>query len=633
MNIRSGWRLVSAKLLVAGVAALPLAYVQLGAAGATAGADGAPPTFNKDVAPILNEKCVSCHRPGAIGPMALTSYEKVRPWARTIKARVTKGEMPPWSADRRFGEFKDDWSLSQQQIDVITAWVDGGALAGEGTAPAPPNLPEGGWRVFNGRPPDVILEMPMEFQVPAEGQVSVFRLWDKNPFKEDVFVEALQMQTTNPAVMHHNAFYGKKLPEGTTLKRGIGWKNGPELSFIPTYPDGSIVSVFAGSGGRLVGAAGLEPLKPGDRVPIESKVPLPTEEDDERLLFGLPGSDYTEFPEGSAKRIQASNALVWEVHYSPSGKPETVRERIGLWLAKKPNPREVRVIRNGREQHIIEGHEIGHASNLPPIPPGAADWKITAIQPFTEAARVVSMQPHMHLRGKDMTYVATYPDGREEVLLSVPRYDFNWQLTYIPSKPLHLPAGTVLKTVGHYDNSIRNRKNPQPNRPALWTEQTWDEMYNAWTELLYDQETTRVETTSARNARAQAAATKNPITVVVGCAVPGADPLRWTITTGDAGSRPEPSETRAARSFTFSRRNSAPDAANAQEGSDSFELIGVSDFVSPERSLANPIRKQLYPLERVNTTGALVAGQRVRVEGCLHPRESCPDQSDIGGDA
>ena len=99
------------------------------------------------------------------------------------------------------------------------------------------------------------------------------------------------------------------------------------------------------------------------------------------------------------------------------------------------------------------------------------------------------MQPHMHLRGKDMTYVAKYPDGHEEILLSVPKYDFNWQNTYIPTKPIKLPAGTVLETVGHYDNSVRNRFNPMPNRPALWSEQTWDEMYNAWTEITYDSET------------------------------------------------------------------------------------------------------------------------------------------------
>ena len=159
-----------------------------------------------------------------------------------------------------------------------------------------------------------------------------------------------------------------------------------------------------------------------------------TEEDDERLMFYLPGADFQQFAPGSAKRIRASNALMWEVHYSPDGKPEKDRERIGLWLAPKDKvQKEVHIIRNGSGQHIIENDEVGSIANLPPIPPGAADWKITAIQPFTQDVTLNTMQPHMHLRGKDMTYIAKYPDGHEEILLSVPKYDFNWQNTYIPN--------------------------------------------------------------------------------------------------------------------------------------------------------------------------------------------------------
>ena len=136
---------------------------------------------------------------------------------------------------------------------------------------------------------------------------------------------------------------------------------------------------------------------------------------------------------------------MWEVHYSPDGKPETDRERIGLWFAPKEKvQKEVHIIRNGSGQHIIENEEVGSTQNLPPIPPGAADWKITAIQPFTtQDVTLNTMQPHMHLRGRDMTYVAKYPDGHEEILLSVPKYDFNWQNTCIPKQPYKLPAGTA----------------------------------------------------------------------------------------------------------------------------------------------------------------------------------------------
>lgn len=610
----------------------------------------AAPTFNVDVAPIIYSKCATCHRPGAAGSMSLTSYAEVRPWARSIKARVTRHEMPPWSADPRFGHYQNDSSLSDDQIDTIVRWVDGGMRQGEGAAPAVPKFPDGGWRTVNGRPPDVILEMPTHYELPAEGQVPIFRVWDKNPFKEDVFIEALQIRPTNPAVTHHSALYGRKLPKGTTLQKKVAWPGGPVLSFIPTYPDGSIVDVLSGLGGNLSrnltenGAAGNGDVasrfaaKSGEEVPVINKTRDATEEDDERLMFYLPGADFQQFAPGSAKRIRASNALMWEVHYSPDGKPETDVERIGLWFAPKDKvQKQVHILRNGSGQHIIENEEVGSTANLPPIPPGAADWKITAIQPFTQDVTVNTMQPHMHLRGHDMTYIAKYPDGHEEVLLSVPKYDFNWQNTYIPKAPYKLPAGTVLETVGHYDNSVRNRMNPMPNRPALWSEQTWDEMYNAWTEITYDAETNpNLNTTEFRKAQ-QEASKNNPITTVVGCVAPTSAVSTWRMTNASKLATPAQTETPArtgtpARAGTPAQSGAAAarathnvtkdekDAAAKQApGSDTFELIGVADFVSPEQALAFATRKALYPVERVNSTGALAPNRRVAAKGVWIP--------------
>jgi hypothetical protein len=598
--------------------ALAGAATVIGAAHLTmsASAQQSPtPTFNKDIAPVIYEKCATCHRPGAVGAMSLTSYREVRPWARSIKARVTKREMPPWSADPRFGHYLNDISLSDAQVGLIAAWVDGGMPEGSGPAPALPHYPDGGWRLIDGRGPDVILEMPMTYELPAEGQIPVFRVWDKNPFKEDIFIQALQIRPSNPSVTHHSALYGRELPKGTTLKENFGWKNGPMLKFIPTYDDGSIVNILTGSGGGSIeGVEGKAEVKAGDRVPVINKTRQPGEEDDERLMFYLPGSDFQVFPEGSAKRIKAGNALMWEVHYSPNGTPTTDVERIGLWLAKPSEvKREVHVIRNGSGQHIIEDKEVGSVTNLPPIPPHASDWKITAIQPFTEDVTLASMQPHMHLRGKDMTYVATYPDGHEEILLSVPKYDFNWQNTYMPTKAVQLPAGTVLKTVGHYDNSVANKMNPQPFRPALWSEQTWDEMYNAWTEITYDGESIALTKASERRERAQEAATSNPITAVVGCVAPN-DALHWTMTSG--AKLAAPAGARPAHNLTKDEKAAAETLA---AGSETYTLVGVSDFVTPEQSLQNPVRKSLYPVQRVNATGALQPGRRVAAKGVLIP--------------
>jgi len=622
----------------------------------------AAPTFNADVAPILFEKCATCHRPGAGGPMSLTSFKEVRPWARSIKARVTKREMPPWSADPRWGHYTNDTSLTQKQIDTIAAWVDGGMAEGSGSAPAMPKYDDGGWRLVNGRPPDVILEMPTEYQLPAEGQVPIFRVWDKNPFKEDVFIEALQIRPTNRQVTHHSALYGRKLPEGTTLQKQVAWPGGPELSFIPTYEDGSIVNVLSGLGGNLSsnlrenGEAngsqieGRFNVKPGDKIPVINKSRQPTEEDDERLMFYLPGADFQQFAPGSAKRIRASNALMWEVHYSPDGKPETDRERIGLWFAPKDKvQKEVHIIRNGSGQHLIENEEVGNTANLPPIPAGAADWKITAIQPFTQDVTLNTMQPHMHLRGKDMTYVAKYPDGHEEILLSVPKYDFNWQNTYIPNQPYKLPAGTVLETVGHYDNSVRNRVNPMPNRPALWSEQTWDEMYNAWTEITYDSETNPNLNSSEFRKAQQEASKDHPITTVIGCAAPTSSFRVWTMSNASklaplppkenpnrqgqgqgqaqgqaqgqqaaaaAAESPELAAFRVAHNVTKDEKEAA---AKQAAGTEKYELVGVADFVSPQEAEKFDTRKSLYPVERVNSTGALAPNRRVAAKGVLIP--------------
>ena len=173
---------------------------------------------------------------------------------------------------------------------------------------------------------------------------------------------------------HHSALYGRELPKGTTLKENFGWKNGPMFKYIPTFDDGSIVNILTGRRRRSIeGVEGKAEIKPGDRVPVINKNRQPGDEDDERLMFYLPGSDFQVFPEGAAKRIRASNALMWEVHYSPNGKPTTDRERIGLWLAKSPDQQEVHVIRNGSGQHIIENGEVGSILNLPAIPPHAAD--------------------------------------------------------------------------------------------------------------------------------------------------------------------------------------------------------------------------------------------------------------------
>jgi hypothetical protein len=435
-----------------------------------------PPTFNLDVARILYDKCVTCHRPGEVAPMSLVTYEDTRPWVRAIQTRVAAREMPPWFADPRFGRpFVNDPRLSDAEIRTIVEWVDGGAPRGSGEAPALP-LFVSGWRTFKGRPPDAIVQMPAAFDVPANGALPVFTRWSPNPFKEDKFIEAVELQPGAVDAVHHSDVTARTLPAGTSLGKGAAWPGGPAVDFVPVYPDGtSYNELTADEAAARRGALRAEAFRTTD---------------DYRLLFYVPGGGFQQFPPGAVKRISAQNALAWGVHYTPTGRPAKDQHRLGLWFAQAPPTHEVITKRIG-EAHIIEGREFVAEtadSEFPAIPPHAGDWRITAITPIQDDVTLYALWPHMHLRGKDMTFIATYPDGREEVLLHVPKYDFQWQLQYQLVEAVHLPAGSTIKAIGHYDNSSGNKNNPRPSAPVSWSEQSWDEMFNGWMELSVDRD-------------------------------------------------------------------------------------------------------------------------------------------------
>jgi mono/diheme cytochrome c family protein len=441
-----------------------------------------PPAFNRDVAPIFYRRCISCHRPGEVAPMSLLTYESARPWARAIRTQVASRGMPPWFADSTFSRrFANDTSLTEKEIATVVEWVDAGALEGDGPLPAPPAFSDG-WHTVNGRPPDAVVEMPLEFDVPADGVLPVFTVWSPNPFTEDKYIEAVELRPGRSGVVHHSDVTARALPRGTVLGRGRAWKGGPVIPFVPVFPDGSSFNELTGDAGEgePVAAAAARQTRLGSDVFSSN--------DDNRLLFYVPGGGFQRFPPGAVKRISAGNLLAWGLHYTPDGTKQRDRQRLGLWFATAPHTHEVITKRIG-EAHIIEGREFvaeDGVGQFPPIPAFADDWRITAITPLQEDVTLYGLWPHMHLRGKDMTFIATYPDGREEVLLHVPKYDFRWQLQYELATPVRLPAGSTIKAIGHYDNSSRNRSNPSPEKPVYWSEQTSDEMFNGWMELSVD---------------------------------------------------------------------------------------------------------------------------------------------------
>ena len=448
-------------LLIAGVASRDVGTVDSVTSAST-------PTFSKDVAPILLKHCATCHRPGQIAPMSLLSYAEVRPWAKAVRNNVANRVMPPWYADPSASlKFRNDRRLSPEEIDTIVAWVDGGSPKGDDSdLPPAPQFTD----TWAYGPPDHVIEMPVEFDIPAEGELPVLRFYSKLPFEEDRYLEKVEMKPSNVAVVHHANvhFQSLKIPEGAR------------------FVDGG----FVGPDGQEITPEGL---RGGSSV---------FDVDQGQLISYVPGRGYEAYPPGVGKVLPAGQWLVWSVHYTATGKPEKDRVRIGLYFSKEP-VRHVVVTSQISGTLIVEGKELVNDKEtgrveVPPIPPYAENWWIRAIMPVQEDITLHGFQPHAHLRSQEWKYVVTYPDGKEEVLLTVPNYSFEWQLHYELAEPKKIPAGSRLMAFGRYDNSLKNRYNPGPDKKVYWSEQSWDEMFQPKIEYSIDRLERKVETPTTR---------------------------------------------------------------------------------------------------------------------------------------
>jgi len=393
------------------------------------------PTFSKDVAPILYSKCVTCHRPGEVAPMSLITYKDVRPWARAIRDKVSTRTMPPWFADPAHGTFKNDRSLTQAQIDTIVKWVDADARQGDPSQLPPLPAFAEGWQIGK---PDVVVEMPTEFHIPAEGTVEYQYFEVPTNFTEDRWVIAGEVRAGNREHVHHII-----------------------VSVIepPGNPRPTAMSVRAIADGTDAAPRAARQLTDAQRAQLATAA---RRANAVSLVNWAVGEDAPVYPAGMGKRIPAGSTLQFQVHYTTNGAPATDRSRIGLIFAKEPPKNEMRTALIANTQFAI--------------PAGSNNHTIEAEATFTQDVKVWNMHPHMHLRGKDMTYTAIYPDGRQEVVLRVPKYDFGWQTDYALAQPLSLPKGSKLHVTAHYDNSPANRANPDPTATVRWGDQTWEEM-------------------------------------------------------------------------------------------------------------------------------------------------------------
>ena len=396
-----------------GVCAVSLA---LGVAepGSAEAEDGTP-TFSKDVAPILYENCVACHRPNHLAPMSLITYDDTRPWARAIKAKVLKREMPPWGADSDVRAYKNDASLAQTEIDTIAAWVDGGSRRGDDAdLPDVPKFAEG-WSIGE---PDLIFTMLEPFRVPPDGTVPYSYVTIPTNLPEDIWISAFEFRPGDRRVLHH------------VIPHVLEDDGKPATAEVKLRRDRSRT--------RARGA---------------------------RIGGYVPNRLGTVYPDGVAVKLPAGADIEAQMHYTTIGEEVYDQSSWGVVLAKDPESAGLRRAGGGA---VINFRFA--------IEPGNADYKVTASRTISKDSYLSGMMPHMHVRGKSAKYTVKYEDGNEVVALWVPNYDFNWQLRYELEDPIFMPKGSTLEAEFYYDNSPNNRFNPDPTQTVRWGDQTWEEM-------------------------------------------------------------------------------------------------------------------------------------------------------------
>lgn len=437
-------------------------------AGYAAAADSSV-TFHKDVLPILQQHCQTCHRPGSIAPMSFLTYQSTRPWAKAMKAAVLSRKMPPWSADPNVGHFSNDPSLKPNELEVISKWADNGAPAGdEKDAPPPIQWPTNGWTAQ----PDIVLK-GVPYTVPARPKNDVVEwmtLITPTGFTKDMWITSVEIKPSELGVTHHIC-----------------------VSFVPHRPNVSYNTLLWVDKQRDEAGVEVAPDERARKLPTANGagIELPgrvrnregaNSNGDAAGAVGIaftcyvPGRALSDFrPYHAAVLVPAGYDMNWTIHYTPNGTELTDRPEIGLTVAK------------AEPEHLLIESFGGTDPAKFAIPPNDGNYAPAPSEAtFLVDAELVWMSPHMHLRGKDMTYKLVFPDGKEQVILDVPHYDFNWQLGYSLAEPIKVPKGSKLIVSGHYDNSANNKFNPDPSRTVYQGNMTWEEMFAPFFAIVVD---------------------------------------------------------------------------------------------------------------------------------------------------
>jgi hypothetical protein len=381
--------------------------------------------------------------------MSFLSYKETRPWAKAMKAEIAQRKMPPWFADPRYGHFINDRSLKQSEIDAIAKWVDSGAPEGNAKdAPPPVQWPEG-WPIQ----PDVIVQGSVT-EVPAKTKNNVVEWMSvtvPSGFTKDTSITSVQINPEHPAVAHHIC-----------------------LGFNPHTPDIQYFEPVWQDKDRDADGSAI----PGDKPTFGPATPNRRFRSmaEDCYLPGNPAADYRAFH--AAKLVLAGSDITLNLHYTPNGTAVTDHVQIGFTVAKEPPQR--------RYLSFVTSAPLD--PKVFAIPPNDGNWQSPPAEvTFNQDVELVFLMPHMHVRGKDTTFTLLYPDGRKEIALNVPHYDFNWQLGYATS--INVPRGTKLQVDAHYDNSVNNKFNPNPNKTVYYGEMTWEEMMSPFFGVVVDKNT------------------------------------------------------------------------------------------------------------------------------------------------
>lgn len=392
------------------------------------------PTFAEDVAPILYKNCTTCHHIGGVGPMPLFEYDSAKAYVDEIREKISLNQMPPWHATGARNVFSNDRRLTDNDRATILKWLDDGAKPGNlKKLPPRPDYPAS-WSIGT---PDVVIAMPTDFEVPATGTIAYQEFEVPSNFKEDKWIQAYEIMPGSRDVVHHVLVYAK----------------------VPPDPPGTPLTLSPIARNRT-----LEPVYPAPKKSFFSFLQKEKKNEGYGTLIAsmAPGTNPIVFPAGTAMRVKAGTVFSFTMHYTAHGHVMKDRTKIGFRYAKAPP-----------DEEIIASQFTNEVFTLPA---GKSDIQVPGEISLREPIRIWGLLPHTHLRGTRWLYTMTPAGGKADTVLDIPKYDFNWQTYYLFAKPLEVPKGATLRALAWYDNSTRNKDNPNPKIDVKPGPQTWDEM-------------------------------------------------------------------------------------------------------------------------------------------------------------